>query len=121
MGLRANALVVLYEARPASANKVGEWNWPDDGGATYSLFCDVAKMTGLLPMLEHYEAKFEKVAKDIELAGGDGFTVNTEQVAEEAPQPQTPEEWAERYRNIIDHFTAKISEIEAQIAEGAAS
>jgi hypothetical protein len=53
--------------------------------------------------------------QEIVLAGGDGND------AEEAPQPWSPEDWAASYRNLIDHCTAKISEIEAQIAPGAAS
>jgi len=52
-GLRAKALVVLWEVRPGFAYK-GELNFPDDGGATASLFHAVAAMTGLAPMVKDY-------------------------------------------------------------------
>jgi hypothetical protein len=51
-GLRAKALVVLDEARPASSSHSGELSFSDyDDGAAESLFLAVAEMTGLMPIV----------------------------------------------------------------------
>jgi hypothetical protein len=117
-GLRVKALGVLFRAKPICASDLAGWDWPDDIGSTYSLFYDVAKLTGLLPMVEHYEAKFEKIAAEIEAAGGDGSV--KEQVAQEPLPPQTSEEKAATCRDMIDYFTIRLREIEAEIAAAGA-
>jgi hypothetical protein len=58
-GLRAKALVVLWEARPISADHEGHLTFSDDdGGASESLFYGVAGLTGLLPMVRRIEARY---------------------------------------------------------------
>ena len=58
-GLRAKALVALWEALPASAFHHGAFGFRDDGEASRSLFEAVAGMTGLLPLLRELEARLE--------------------------------------------------------------
>ncbi len=67
-GLRAKALLVWWEAAPISTDCPADWQWPDDGGATYSLFCAVAEWTGLKAMVDHYEDEFALAAEKIERA-----------------------------------------------------
>jgi hypothetical protein len=55
-GLRAKALVALWEALPASASHDGAFDFPD---ASRSLFDAVAEMTGLTPLVRELEARFE--------------------------------------------------------------
>ena len=38
------------------------------------------------------------------------------EAVQEPPRQRTPEEWADFYRELIDGFTTKLGEIEAQIA-----
>ena len=52
-GLRAKALVALWEALPATASHQGAFDFPD---ASRSLFEAVAGMTGLLPLVRELEA-----------------------------------------------------------------
>ena len=59
-GLRAKALVALWEALPAHANHEGAFDFPD---ASRSLFEAVAGMTGLMPLLRELEAR---LAADVE-------------------------------------------------------
>jgi hypothetical protein len=59
-GLRAKALVALWEALPAHASHAGAFDFPD---AARSLFDAVAEMTGLLPMVRELEAR---LAADVE-------------------------------------------------------
>ncbi|MFO1098243.1 MAG: hypothetical protein U1E81_08195 [Xanthobacteraceae bacterium] len=119
-GLRAKALMVVFEASPLCGGDLSVWNWPDDGGATYSLVWDVAAKTRLLPLLNLYEDKFEKIAEEIEAAGGDGSEQEeAERAAKEPPKPWTPEEHLASYRRLIDHCTAKIAELEAAGVTGA--
>ena len=56
-GLRAKALVALWEALPASAFHHGAFEFRDDGEASRSLFDAVAEMTGLMPMVRELEAR----------------------------------------------------------------
>jgi hypothetical protein len=53
-GLRAKALVALWEALPATASHQGAFDFPD---ASRSLFEAVAGMTGLLPLVRKLEAR----------------------------------------------------------------
>jgi hypothetical protein len=64
-GLRAKALVALWEALPATASHHGAFNFPD---ASWSLFEAVAGMTGLLPLVRELEARLEA---DVESKDGD--------------------------------------------------
>ena len=68
-GLRAKALVALFEARPWSASGLDNWHFPEsDGGEWRSLFDAAANLTGLAPMVREFEAKFDKIAAEIEAA-----------------------------------------------------
>ncbi len=80
-GLRAKALVVLFEMRPISASETNSWQWPEDGGATHSLFRTVARLTGLTAFVDHYEEKFDQVAAEIERDGGDGLDTSADTAA----------------------------------------
>jgi hypothetical protein len=64
-GLRAKALVALWEALPKSASHHGAFDFPD---ASRSLFEAVAGMTGLLPLVRELEARLEADAesKDVD-------------------------------------------------------
>ena len=53
-GLRAKALVALWEALPDHAPHKGAFNFPN---ASRSLFDAVAEMTGLTPMMRELEAR----------------------------------------------------------------
>jgi hypothetical protein len=55
-GLRAKALVALWEALPATASHQGAFDFPD---ASRSLFEAVAGMTDLLPLVREFEARLE--------------------------------------------------------------
>jgi hypothetical protein len=59
-GLRAKALVALWEALPANASHDGAFDFPD---ASRSLFDAVAEMIGLMPMVRELEAR---LAADVE-------------------------------------------------------
>jgi hypothetical protein len=59
-GLRAKALVALWEALPAHAAHAGAFEFRD---ASRSLFDAVAEMTGLMPMVRELEAR---LAADVE-------------------------------------------------------
>jgi len=59
-GLRAKALVALWEALPDHAPHKGAFNFPD---ASRSLFDAVAEMTGLTPMVRELAAR---LAADVE-------------------------------------------------------
>src|SRR5215468_3299108 len=63
-GLRAKALVALWEALPAKASHDVEFDFPD---ASRSLFDAVAEMIGLMPMMRELEAR---LAADVEFKGG---------------------------------------------------
>jgi hypothetical protein len=67
-GLRAKALVALWEALPAHAFHHGAFEFRDDGEASRSLFDAVAGMTGLTPLVHELEAR---LAADVELKGAD--------------------------------------------------
>ncbi len=67
-GLRAKALVALWEALPAHAFHHGAFEFRDDGEASRSLFEAVAMMTGLMPLVRELEAR---VAADVEFKGTD--------------------------------------------------
>jgi hypothetical protein len=54
-GLRAKALVALWEAYPAHASHEGAFEFSDDGSR--SLFGAVAVMTGLMPLVRELEAR----------------------------------------------------------------
>ena len=56
-GLRAKALVVLWQALPASAFHHGAFQFRDNGEASRSLFDAVAEMTTLMPMVREFEAR----------------------------------------------------------------
>jgi hypothetical protein len=56
-GLRAKALVALWEALPAHAFHHGAFEFRDDGEASRSLFDAVAVMTGLMPLVRELEAR----------------------------------------------------------------
>ena len=56
-GLRAKALVALWQAYPARASHAGAFEFGDDGEASRSLFDAVAEMTGLTPMVRELEAR----------------------------------------------------------------
>ena len=64
-GLRAKALVALWEALPATASHQGAFDFPD---ASRSLFEAVAGMTGLLRLVRELEARLEADAesKDVD-------------------------------------------------------
>jgi hypothetical protein len=62
-GLRAKALVALWEALPAHAFHHGAFEFRDDGEASRSLFEAVAGITGLLPLVRELEAR---LAADVE-------------------------------------------------------
>jgi len=62
-GLRAKALVALWEAFPAHAAHQGAFDFPD---ASRSLFDAVAVMTGLMPLVSELEAR---LAADVEFKG----------------------------------------------------
>jgi hypothetical protein len=64
-GLRAKALVALWEAVPAHASHAGAFDFPD---ASRSLFDAVAEMTGLAPLVRELEAR---LAADVEFKDGD--------------------------------------------------
>jgi hypothetical protein len=68
-GLRAKALVALWEALPASAFHHGAFEFRDDGEASRSLFDAVAEMTDLMPMLRELETRLEA---DVESKDVDG-------------------------------------------------
>ncbi|SRR6266487_2391630 len=55
-GLRAKALVALWEALPSHASHAGAFEFPD---ASRSLFEAVAGMTGLTPLVRELEARLE--------------------------------------------------------------
>jgi hypothetical protein len=57
-GLRAKALVLLFEVRPGSAHHEGALEFADDGGASRSLFYAAAELTGLTPMVREIERRF---------------------------------------------------------------
>src|SRR5262249_50708502 len=59
-GLRAKALVALWEALPANASHDGAFDFPD---ASPSVFDGVAEMIGLMPMVRELEAR---LAADVE-------------------------------------------------------
>ena len=59
-GLRAKALVALWEALPAHAAHQGAFDFPD---ASRSLFDAVAEMTGLLPLVRELQAR---LASDVQ-------------------------------------------------------
>ena len=67
-GLRAKALVALWEALPAHAFHHGAFEFRDDGEASRSLFEAVAMMTGLMPLVRELEAR---VAADVEFKDAD--------------------------------------------------
>jgi hypothetical protein len=67
-GLRAKALVALWEALPSHAFHHGAFEFRDDGEASRSLFDAVAGMTGLTPLVRELEAR---LAADVELKGVD--------------------------------------------------
>jgi hypothetical protein len=56
-GLRAKALVALWEALPTSAFHHGAFEFRDNGEASRSLFDAVAKMTDLAPIVRELEAR----------------------------------------------------------------
>ena len=64
-GLRAKALVALWEALPANASHDGAFDFPD---ASRSLFDAVAEMIGLMPMVRELEARLaaDVKFKDVE-------------------------------------------------------
>src|SRR6516162_4831948 len=64
-GLRAKALVALWEAFPAHASHDGAFDFPD---ASRSLFDAVAEMIGLMPMVRELEARLaaDVKFKDVE-------------------------------------------------------
>src|SRR5437867_8268278 len=64
-GLRAKALVALWEAYPTHASHEGAFDFPD---ASRSLFDAVAEMIGLMPMVRELEARLaaDVKVKDIE-------------------------------------------------------
>ena len=64
-GLRAKALVALWEALPATPSHQGAFDFPD---SSRSLFDAVAGMTGLTPLVRELEAR---LAADVELKGAD--------------------------------------------------
>ena len=69
-GLRAKALVVLFEAMPAFADHEGEMEMADDGGASRSLFMTAAELTGIGPMVREIEARLAAdatVSDDVEV------------------------------------------------------
>ena len=72
--LRAKALVVLWEACPTCIDGLGEWDFPDDCGATRSLLDAVAELTGLRTLLTEVEARFTATADAI-AAGDAAFRV----------------------------------------------
>jgi hypothetical protein len=63
-GLRAKALVALWEALPANASHDGAFDFSD---ASRLLFDAVAEMIGLMPMVRELEAR---LAADVEFKGG---------------------------------------------------
>jgi hypothetical protein len=63
-GLRAKALVVLWEARPSSSSHEGAFEFPDDGGASRSLFDVVALLTGLTTMVREVEVRLAADVSD---------------------------------------------------------
>ena len=67
-GLRAKALVALWEALPSHAFHHGAFEFRDDGEASRSLFDAVAGITGLTPLVRELEAR---LAADVELKGAD--------------------------------------------------
>ena len=69
-GLRTKTLVAIWENAPYIADNMS-FSWGEDCGAIYSHIRSAAKITGLLPLLDHYEAAFAEVAAQIEAAGGD--------------------------------------------------
>src|SRR5258708_16655071 len=56
-GLRAKALVALWEALPAHAFHHGAFEFRDDGEASRSLFDAGARITGLTPLVRELEAR----------------------------------------------------------------
>ena len=56
-GLRAKALGVLWDVRPSGASHQGAFEFPDDGGASRSLFDAVESLTGLIPLVREIEAR----------------------------------------------------------------
>ena len=64
-GLRAKALVALWQAYPAHASHAGAFEFGDDGEASRSLFDAVAEMTGMVRELE------VRLAADVEFKSVD--------------------------------------------------
>jgi len=71
-GLRAKALVALWEALPASAFHHGAFEFRDDGEASRSLFDAVAEMTTLMPMVRELEARLAADARAASLDATQG-------------------------------------------------
>src|SRR5256885_5563182 len=71
-GLRAKALVALWEALPASAFHHGAFEFRDDGKASRSLFDAVAEMTTLMPMVRELEARLAADARSASLDATQG-------------------------------------------------
>jgi hypothetical protein len=72
-GLRAKALVALWEALPVSAFHHGAFEFRDDGGdASRSLFDAVAEMTTLMPLVRDLEARLAADARAASLDGTQG-------------------------------------------------
>jgi hypothetical protein len=70
-GLRAKALVALWEALPAHAFHHGAFEFRDDGDASRSLFDAVAVMTGLMPLVRELEGRLAADVgfKDVDASG----------------------------------------------------
>jgi hypothetical protein len=54
--LRPLLLTVLYEMRPIQYEHEGHFSFPDDGGATRTLFDAAAKLAGLAPFVASMDA-----------------------------------------------------------------
>ena len=63
-GLRAKALGMLWEVRPSGASHQGAFEFPDDGGASRSLFDAVESLTGLIPLVREIEARLAADKED---------------------------------------------------------
>jgi hypothetical protein len=71
-GLRAKALVALWEALPASAFHHGAFEFRDEGEASRSLFDAVAEMTDLMPMVRELEVRLAADARAASLDATQG-------------------------------------------------
>jgi len=88
-GLRAKALVALWEAPPAHAFHHGAFEFRHDGETSRSLFDAVAGMTGLTPLVRELEAR---LAARCGVQGHRRIAATRSALGDEAAQLRRPSE-----------------------------